>query len=57
MIICVCLFCCFSGVQTDVSDTFSWTEFLKSAGKVVPVWRPAFIRLFYLVISVFMHSL
>lgn len=57
MIICVCLFCCYSGIQTNVSDSFSWTEFLKSAGKVVPVWLPTFIRLFYLVISSFVHSM
>lgn len=39
------------GVQTDVSDSFSWTEFLRSAGKLLQVWIPAFIRIFYLVIS------
>lgn len=37
---------CFLGVHTDVSDTFSWTEFLRSAGNVVHVWSPAFIRIF-----------
>lgn len=43
------IMCCsvpLPGVQTNVSDSFSWTEFLRSAGKILHDWIPLFIRIF-----------
>lgn len=47
----VCWSVSLRGVQTNVSDSFSWPEFLRSAGKVLHDWIPVFIRIFYSVIS------
>lgn len=47
----VCRFVPLPGVQTDVSDSFSWTEFLRSAGKDLRDWIPVFVRTFYSVVS------